>query len=175
MALTQALRWRRREPELRRQAFLEAWLARNRLRLGSDDDGNLLVIRQQDRAWVVGEALAVNEDLDAVGAAVAANTRAAQSHTPFGEELAEPVRDSGCGFGVENAIVEVRVQRRNARVDAKPDAPVCRRAVRLFSPLNAGIVDVDPDSRRHDHACAVDEDVEVGVDVMDESLPPFRP
>jgi len=76
---------------------------------------------------------------------------------------------------VENAGVVVRVQGRNARLAAKLDAPVCCRAVRSLKPLYAGIADVDPDSRRHDHARTVDEDVEVGVDMMDESLLPFRP
>jgi hypothetical protein len=75
---------------------------------------------------------------------------------------------------MEDAGVVVGVERRNTRFLAEPNTPVCLRAVRRLEDLNARIADIDADRRRHDHARAVDEDIQVGVNVMDEGFFPFR-
>jgi hypothetical protein len=62
------------------------------------------------------------------------------------------------------------VKGRDAGLAASRDAAVGDRAVRVLGPLHLGVVDVDPDCRRHRDRLAIDEDVQMRVDVMDQEL-----
>ena len=59
---------------------------------------------------------------------------------------------------------------RDAPPVAQVDAPVSDRAIGLVEPAHSGVVDLDPDPRRHRDRLAVHEHVEVGVDMIGEEL-----
>lgn len=66
--------------------------------------------------------------------------------------------------------VVVRVKRRDAgRVAGRIYAAIAHHAIFLKS-ADPRIGDVDPDSGRHGHRLTVDEDVEVGVNMVDQEL-----
>jgi hypothetical protein len=50
------------------------------------------------------------------------------------------------------------------------DAAIRHRAIGLVEPAHLGVLDVDPDRRGDLDRLAVEEDVEVGMDVIDQEL-----
>src|SRR5439155_3416317 len=112
--------------------------------------------------------LAVHIEPDAVGPAVAADAAAIEPDAPLDEELSEPVRDRLVGLGVKEAEIRMGVERRDADSRALDDAAVADRPVWKRSVLDGLVERVDADPRRDRHPLAVDEDVEVRVDVIGE-------
>ena len=117
---------------------------------------------------VGGDGLAVDVDRDRrVRAAELTDALPVERDAPLDEELAQRVVDVDRRLGVEDAVRLVGVERRDARLLAGSGDP----AVGLAGPgLDRGVVDPDPDAAGHDLADPVDEDVEVGVDVVLERL-----
>ena len=62
------------------------------------------------------------------------------------------------------------VERRYARLAAACDAAVGDRTIRFRGLLHIGVVDVDTDSRRHCDRLAVEEHVEMRVDVISQEF-----
>ena len=121
-----------------------------------------------DRGGIALEGLAVDVERDlGVGRAVVRDALLGECDVPLGEELSEGVRLGGFRLGVEDAVGIMGVQLGDAGLLAagRLDAAV-PRAERTGELLDRRIVDVDADAGRHLYRLAVDEDVEVAVDVV---------
>src|SRR4051795_1810244 len=77
---------------------------------GADDDRDLSVVGQLDRARVPGVGLAVDVERDRLRTAVPPDARIAETHAPLGEELAERVGLGGRRLGMEDAGPVVGVE-----------------------------------------------------------------
>ena len=121
-----------------------------------------------DRGGIAFEELAVDVERDlGVGRAVVRDALVGQRDIPLGEELSKGMRLSGVRLGVEDAVGIMGVQLGDAGLLAAGwlDAAV-PRAERTGELMDVRIVNVDADAGRHLDRLAVDEDVEVGVDVV---------
>src|SRR3954453_13453089 len=118
------------------------------------DDRVLVVLVEDDVVRVSPEALAVDVELEWLAGcrAIAADALLRQAHSPDTHELAE-------GEHTLLRRLEVNDPRGVVRVQLDEEAALSRVAV-----------GVDSDERRHRRALAVDEDVQVLVDVQRRSL-----
>src|SRR5215213_6256557 len=133
---------------------------------GPDHDRDLLAVGQLDRTRILPIGLAVDVERDRLGTAVLPNTGLAELDAPLREELAEGVGLGALRFGVDDTRHVMGVEGRDAGLAASRDAAVGGRTVSVLEPLHLGVVDVDPDRRGHRDRLAIDEDIQMRMDVM---------
>src|SRR4029077_17474992 len=121
----------------------------NDLRRRADHNCDLLPVLELDLARIaaVGSPIDVDRDRSS-GLAVAADALAVEPDVPLGEELAQRVELILLRFGVEHAVDEMRVERRDARHrTGRVDPSIADRAVAGLERVNGRVVDCDPDAR----------------------------
>jgi hypothetical protein len=156
-----------RDPRAAVLAVREVIRRGNHRRRGADDDHDHVLVRELDLLRIACVGLTADVHRDRHRRAELPDAGLAQLDAPLNEELTEGVWRGICGLGVEDAARIVGVEGRDARLVAHLDAAVRTHVVEI---RDLRVLDVDPDPRGHDDRLAVDEDVQVGVDVVDPIL-----